>query len=291
MLLARLPDGREFEYESLGPEPAPVILFHHGMPGSAVPMDTVLAPVLERGFRVITYSRSGYGRSTPVPSRTVADTGTDCAHLIDHLGIDRYCSFGWSGGGPHALASAAVDSHRVSGVLISASFAPPTAPGLDFVAGMGKQNAIQFRSLQEGDQAARAAVSQMAAAVRGNRPEQVTAQLSSLFAEVDVSVMMSGFGADNAANMDHALEAGDQGWLADLRALGSAWGFDLADVVAPVELWHGELDRMVPVAHGEWLSHNLTDVRAHLEPDHGHVSLTVQKAGSMLDSLTRRLNQ
>ena len=85
--------------------------------------------------------------------------------------------------GPHALASAAVDSLRVSGALISASFAPSTAAGLDFVAGMGKQNDIQFRSLQEGDRAARAAVSQMAAAVRGNPPEHVTAQLSSLFAE------------------------------------------------------------------------------------------------------------
>ncbi|MFC5744701.1 alpha/beta fold hydrolase [Actinomadura rugatobispora] len=291
MLLARLPDGRDLEYESLGPESAPVVLFHHGMPGSAVPMDTVLAPVLERGFRVVTYSRPGYGRSTPVPGRTVAETAADCARLIDHLGIARYCGFGWSGGGPHALASAAVDAHRVSGVLISASFAPPTAPGLDFVAGMGEQNGIQFRSLQEGDRAARAVVSRMAAAVRGNRPEDVTAQLSSLFPDVDVSVMTSGFGADNAANMDHALEAGNEGWLADLKALGGDWGFDLADVVAPVELWHGELDRMVPVAHGEWLSRNLTDVRAHLEPDHGHVSLTVQKVGSMLDALTSRLNR
>ncbi|MBK1786016.1 alpha/beta hydrolase [Prauserella sp. ASG 168] len=261
------------------------------MPGSAVPMRTVLDPVLERGFRVVTYSRSGYGRSAPVPSRTVAESAADGAHLIDHLDIDRYCTFGWSGGGPHALATAAVDAHRVSGVLINASFAPPTAPGLDFLAGMGEQNKVQFGTLREGERAARAAVSQMAAAVRGNRPEDVTAHLSSLFPEVDVSVMASGFGADNASNMDHALEAGDEGWFADLRALGGDWGFDLADVVAPVELWHGELDRMVPIAHGEWLSRNLTDVRAHLEPDHGHISLTVEKVGSMLDVLTRRLNQ
>lgn len=289
MPLALLPDGRELEYESLGSNTAPVILFHHGMPGSARPLDTVLAPILQRGWRVITYSRSGYGRSTAVGVRTVAGNATDCAVLMDQLGIERYCSFGWSGGGPHALATAAVDAERVRGVLVSASFAPPTAAGLDFEAGMGQQNQILFGSLRQGEEVARSVVTQIAGAVRGNSPEDVTTQLSSLFPQVDLSAMKSGFGPDNAANMNHALEPGDEGWQADLRALGRDWGFDLADVRVPVELWHGRLDQMVPIAHGEWLAQQLTDVHKHLEDDHGHVSLTVEKAGEMVDVLKARL--
>lgn len=75
-------------------------------------------------------------------------------------------------------------------------------------------------------------VTQMAGAVRGNSPEDVTTQLSSLFPQVD---------------------------------------------------------QMVPIAHGEWLSQQLTDVQKHLEDDHGHVSLTVEKAGEMVDVLKARL--
>lgn len=77
MQLLRLPDGRELEYETRGPSTGPVVLFHHGMPGSAVPMDTVLGSMTERGYRVITYSRAGYGASSPATGRTVADTAAD----------------------------------------------------------------------------------------------------------------------------------------------------------------------------------------------------------------------
>lgn len=49
MQLLRLPDGRDLEYEARGPSTGPVVLFHHGMPGSAVPMDTAW---LDGGTRV-----------------------------------------------------------------------------------------------------------------------------------------------------------------------------------------------------------------------------------------------
>ncbi|MFI6309984.1 alpha/beta fold hydrolase [Nocardia fusca] len=75
------------------------------MPGSAVPMGAVLDSMTERGFRVITYSRAGYGASSHAVGRTVADTAADCAFLLTHLGVTRYLVVGWSAGGPHALAA------------------------------------------------------------------------------------------------------------------------------------------------------------------------------------------
>src|SRR4051812_15328069 len=79
-----------------------------------------LAPLLEmaaaRGMRLVTYARPGYGDSTPQPWRDVAAAAADVAELADALGIERFVTLGASGGGPHALACAALLPDRVTAV-------------------------------------------------------------------------------------------------------------------------------------------------------------------------------
>jgi pimeloyl-ACP methyl ester carboxylesterase len=287
MPLFRLPDGRDLEYEVFGPSAGEAVLFHHGMPGSAVPIPTALDSITERGFRVITYSRAGYGASSPAPGRSVADSAADGVSLLAHLGIDRYLTVGWSTGGPHALAQAALAPERVSGVLSVASFAPFDAPGLDFVEDMGAQNVAQFGIAGQGEPAVRGLVAQMAAAVRDTSPADVVAGLSSLFSPVDAEILRGPFGAENAANMNHALAGGDEGWVADLLAVTRPWGVDVTTVKARVELWHGSEDRMVPLSHGQWLAEHLPAVTPHLEAGHGHLSLAIGSLGAKLDALTK----
>lgn len=289
MPLLRLPDGRDLEYEVQGPNTGPVVLFHHGMPGSAVPMDTVLGSMAERGFRIITCSRAGYGASSPAAGRTVADTAADCAFLLTHLGVTRYLVVGWSAGGPHALAGAAVAPESVEGVLLIASFAPFDAEGLDYIKGMGAQNVAQFGTAGHGEPAMRVLVGQMASAVRGHASADVATEMASLLSPVDLAVLTAEFGADNAATMDHGLSRGDEGWIADLAALTGPWGFDLDAVTAPIELWHGTVDRMVPVAHGQWLAEHLPTAVPHLEPGQGHLSLAIGSLGEKLEVLRGRV--
>jgi pimeloyl-ACP methyl ester carboxylesterase len=252
-------------------------------------MDTVLNSVTERGFRVITYSRAGYGASSPAAGRTVADTAADCAFLLTHLGVTRYLVVGWSAGGPHALASAAVVPGSVEGVLLIASFAPFDTEGLDYVDGMGARNVAQFRTVGHGEPAMREVVGQMASAVRGHTSADVATEMASLLPPVDLAVLTAEYGADNAANMDHGLSRGDEGWIGDLAALTSPWGFDLDAVTAPIELWHGTVDRMVPVAHGQWLAEHLPTAVPHLEPGQGHLSLAIGSLGEKLEALANRI--
>jgi pimeloyl-ACP methyl ester carboxylesterase len=54
------------------------------------------------------HDRPGYGGSTPQPDRTVADAAADVAALADQLQVGRFAVWGASGGGPHALACAAL---------------------------------------------------------------------------------------------------------------------------------------------------------------------------------------
>jgi len=88
-----------------------------------------------------------------------------------------------------------------------------------------------------------------------------------------------------AEDIRTGLEPGDLGWLDDDLAFVEDWGFDPAEISVPVILWQGEQDPMVPFAHGAWLARRLPRVRAHLLPDHGHLSITVDSIEAVLDDL------
>src|SRR5207344_1348185 len=110
-------------------------------PSSRLVSDSTLLDATQRGIHLLSYDRPGYGGSTPQPGRTIADCVDDVRAIAAAFGIDRLAVWGISGGGPHALACAALLPDLVSAVGSLASLAPYGAPGLDYFAGMGQSNA------------------------------------------------------------------------------------------------------------------------------------------------------
>ena len=107
-LTVRTADGRDLEVLASGPADATPVVFHSGTPSGAVPNLPMAQAATANGLRLVTYGRPGYGRSTPLPGRTVADAVADTIAVLDHLGADEFVTMGHSGGGPHALACAAL---------------------------------------------------------------------------------------------------------------------------------------------------------------------------------------
>jgi pimeloyl-ACP methyl ester carboxylesterase len=149
-----LADGRSLDIDDPGGAGA-VLLFHHGTPGSLVPLASMRAEAERAGLRLVTTSRAGYGASSRQAGRSVADVVRDMEQVMDHLGVERCLTAGPSGGGPHALAMAALLPHRVVSALVIAGVAPWEAAGLDFLAGMGDQNVEEFDAALEGEDALR----------------------------------------------------------------------------------------------------------------------------------------
>jgi pimeloyl-ACP methyl ester carboxylesterase len=73
------------------------------------------------------------------------------------------------------------------------------------------------------------------------------------------------------------LASGVEGWLEDDLAFTRDWGFDLADIRVPVQLWQGREDRFVPFAHGEWLAERIPGVDARLSDQDGHLTLQLRR--------------
>src|ERR1035441_9578699 len=74
----------------------------------------------------------------------------DVSSIADALGIDRFAVMGYSGGGPHALACAALLPERVLGVVCVAGLAPFRAEGLDWFAGMAPFGTALLRAAAGG---------------------------------------------------------------------------------------------------------------------------------------------
>src|SRR5690348_6310591 len=111
-----LPDGRLLDVwvDEDAPGSTPFV-FHAGTPASGLPYERFTEAARQRGLRSIGWSRPGYGSSTRRPGRSVADVAGDTVAVLDHVGAERAYVAGHSGGGPHALACAALLPDRIIG--------------------------------------------------------------------------------------------------------------------------------------------------------------------------------
>lgn len=279
-----LPDGRRLDIRVSGPDGAVPLLFHHGTPGALTPMRFMERAVHDRNMRLVTFSRPGYGGSTRLEGRTVADVVGDAAAVLDHLGGGPCLVAGWSGGGPHALACAGrLDAARA--VLVIAGVAPFRASGLDWMAGMGKDNVEEFGAALQGEAGLRSYLEDAREQLKDVSVTGVVSSLASILPQVDKAVITDEFGEDLAAGFHEALRVGVDGWIDDDLAFVGDWGFELEEIARPTVLWQGGADLMVPFSHGRWLARHVPRAVAHLEEGEGHLSIGIGAMGRMLDEL------
>lgn len=272
------PDGRTLHViEGGDPDGLPVVV-HHGTPGSALQYGPHAADAAERGIRLITYDRPGYGGSTPHDGRSVADAAADVTVIADALGVGRFGSYGGSGGGPHTLACASLLRSRVVGAVAIASVAPYGVEGLDWIAGMGQGNVDEFGAAQESRQALAEFTARERDELLAADPAAMVEAIRTLVSPVDADALTGELGDYMLASIREAIDETVEGWVEDDLAFLGPWGFDLENISVPVALWHGEQDLFVPISHGRWLAEHVPGVEVHIEPEHGHLSLVARVA-------------
>lgn len=264
------PDGRTIAVAEWGdPDGLPLISFH-GTPGGRISWWHDPTIYARHALRRLTFDRPGYGKSTRLEGRAVADVVADVVTIADTLGVERFIVSGGSGGGPHALACAALLPDRVTRGLAEATAAPYGVDGLDWLAGMTEGNVIEFRAALEGEAAMRAVAEREARTLI----ERLTAGRADFLgdtyevSEADLA-QMERHRVRIAAQLLNALAPGVDGWVDDMLAFVKPWGFDVSDIGVPVYLKYGRDDTLVPAAHGAWLeTHMRTTKVVVLEAGH-----------------------
>jgi pimeloyl-ACP methyl ester carboxylesterase len=153
---------------------------------------------------------------------------------------------------------------------------------------MGPENHAEFGAALRGETALRAWLAEHAADyVRVTGPE-IAGALGGLIPQVDKDVLTGGVADAFAATTRRALAGGFDGWIDDDLAFIEPWGFALASIGAPVTVWQGDLDLMVPAAHGAWLASAMPTAVARAAPGHGHISLVTTYRDAIVDDLLGR---
>ncbi len=282
-------DGRTLRVLDAGPADGAPVLVHNGTPNSRLLYGHDVERAQERGVRMISYDRPGYGGSTRLAGRSVADCTVDVRAIADALGLRRLAVWGWSGGGPHALACAALLEDLVPAVGVLASPAPYEADGLDYFDDMGEQNVEDIKLALEDKPAARAKAELDREEMLAADPAGLTEQMLTLLSAVDAAVMTGEFGSYLVDYFRASLAPGIDGWWDDGEALLAPWGFELAAIRTPVLLMHGRHDRFVPFAHGQWLAEQIPGVETMLSEDDGHLTLTAHHLERLHAWLLERL--
>lgn len=261
------------------------LVFHPGTPGSGLDYQPFTDAARRRGLRLVGWSRPGYGSSTRQEGRRVSDVVADTAAVLDHLGAERAYIAGHSGGGPHALACAALMPDRVLGTALMAGVAPWGAEGLDWLDGMGVENHQEFGAALTSEAALAGFLGPFREEILEITGPQVAAMFRDLVDDVDRAALTGEYAQFVADDMREGQRESFAGWFDDDIAFTRPWGFDLDGIPGTVHVWQGAHDRMVPFAHGQWLAAHIAGACAHLHPQHGHMSLAVAGFPAIVDSL------
>ncbi|MGY2894196.1 alpha/beta fold hydrolase [Deinococcus sp. UYEF24] len=256
-----LPDGRTLHVYDTGADSGRLSVFwHHGTPNIGPPPAPLFAASARLGLRWTGFDRPGYGGSSLLPGRDIASVAADVAAIADHLHVERFAVMGHSGGGPHALACAALLPERVLAAVSMAGLAPYGAEGLDWFGGMNPSGVASLQAALAGREAKEA----YEAADPPFDP--------SVFTAADYAALEGSWKWLNSV-VGPAMQNGPGGLIADDLAYVSPWGFDPAQIACPVLLLHGSADRVVPASHSEWLARQIPSSELWLRPDDGHLSV------------------
>jgi len=211
----RTPDGRTLAVEDCGDPAGRPVLVHMGTPNSRHLYGPNVRDAAERGLRLISCDRPGYGGSSPQPGRTVADCAGDVRMICAELGIDRLATWGISGGGPHVLACAALLPDLVTAAASLASLAPLDADGLDYFAGMGQDNVDDTRLFITDEAAARAKTDKDREEMLATSPDDAARGIESLLTPTDAAVLHGELAEYLVSSSQDGLAPGSQGWWDD----------------------------------------------------------------------------
>ncbi len=286
----KVDDGRSVEVIAAPAADGLPLVFHSGTPAGLVPYEPLFELAASLQLRGVFYSRPGYGSSDPLPGRQVAHAAADVAAIVDHLGGTSFVTAGWSGGGPHALACAALLPDRCLAATTLAGVAPRSAAGLDWLAGMGEENLEEFAAAAVGEAALSELLTAAASLLGGVTAAEVADSFGGLVTSPDVAALgrqtpTGDFAGYLAESLRAAVALGVAGWRDDDLSFVAEWGFSVSEIAVPVTVWQGGQDAMVPLGHGEWLAAHITGASARLLPGEGHLSLVVNHLGQILGEL------
>ena len=278
------PDGRTIAWTEFG-EGFPVLRVP-GTPGSRWSVYSKREVWAERGLRVLTTERPGYGASTRLPGRGFREHADDLAAVLDSQGIDQVAVYGGSGAAPHVLAFAGHHPDRVLAATVFAGAAPMLPAEVAEMIPLNQQaHALALAGDRNGLVALLAPQREAILA----DPLGAFLQIMDTAPEADQQVMRDpGWQATFARSITEALGQGVDGWIDEAFAIDLPWDdIPLDRVTTSLSWFHTAHDRNTPLAAAQRLVAQLPNATLTVWDDGGHL-ISFHREGDILDELLAR---
>ena len=278
-----LPDGRRLAAAEVGRPDGTPVFYAHGFPGSRLGIELAARDALASAVRLIGFDRPGWGQSDRLPGRRLSDWPGDIAAAADKLGCPRFNLLGISGGMPFTLACAAALPDRIGRVAVVCGLGPPAA--IRNVGDMMWHNRVGLALATHTPWLVRPTMALVSPLLKhffglaiGNLVRHSDPADREILTDPKIRAILG-------REFHEGFRQGGVGAAADGLIYGTDWGFDLAAIRPPVHLWHGEADRIVPVAMAHWILERMPAARARLRPGEGHFSIVTRCLPEILEVL------
>ncbi|HFD78879.1 MAG TPA: alpha/beta hydrolase [Gammaproteobacteria bacterium] len=279
-----LHDGRTLAWAEYGVPDGRALLYFHGLPGSHRECELLAPAARTLDLRVIAVDRPGYSRSSWQPRRRLLDWPRDVSELCDALGLDQVMVLGVSGGAPCALACAHAIPERIAATATVCGLGPVALEAL--LRDMRWRERLAFRMARRSPALLGILVGQPLSRLARSAPALAIRALALANGDADRRVLaQEGVRRILAATLREALRQGPRGALHEVSLYARPWGFDPATIRLPVQMWHGDADRVVPLSHSRYLAGRLPHASLHVQPGEGHFSLPIRHAATILAAL------
>lgn len=264
--LVRLQDNRQLQYYEFGDPLGRPLLYCHG--GLSSGLDIMFADTTAKkaGVRIIAPNRPGVGQSTYVQNRSVLAWAEDVAELVDKLQIKQFAASGWSAGGQYAMACGYHMPKRVSRLIIIAGCLELSQKQqFDQLNAMDKRYTHYSKKMPY--------IARMIFRglwlVAKLSPDYFTKASAKKLAPADSKVLLTE-SRDNLVYPTVEALASPKGQVEEYNAFVRPWGFELAQIPQPVEVWQGGADNLVPPVWAEQMHRELRRSKLHMVDGLGH---------------------
>ena len=285
--LLTLPDGRKLAYAEFGQLDGYPVLYFHAAPSARLEPLMIGDKIFRQyGLRVISPDRPGMGESEFQPKREFSDWAKDVIFLADYLGLEKFSVVGVSGGSGYAAVCAARIPERLSKVVIASGawqIDKEVIKAIGFPMNMMWLTALRVPFLLP-------IVMKLMIKFMTREPKENSKQNSappnSIMPTVDHAAMAQPERmAVYLQTLRETVKQGTKGAAWDIRIYVRKWDFDPAEIQIPVVLFHGGLDKNVPLGLVEKVAKNLPDARLVTYPEDGHISTYINHFDEIAEAL------
>lgn len=237
----------------------------------------------EKGLRIISVDRPGFGASTRIPHRHFLHLPPLVDELVEALDLGRVDLLGVSGGGPYVLACAWALPHLVRRAVVCCGAPPLDSPEARrrFLFAYRVLLAVQDRS----PRLLRAMLRPAVLAARVRPPWLMLRAMLRVLGSRDREALRERARFETLyPAYRNAMRAGWRAVYEDGRCYSQPWPFDPAEIRVPVTFWHGTLDTNFHYSLAERLAARIPGANLHLR-DEGHYSLPVLRTDEIINDL------